>query len=137
MLGKADGSFADNANFNLNPGLDWHVVGTGDFNGDGFDDLLWRNDAGTITDLLGMSNGAFVGNVVNLSLNPGVGWYVAETGDFNGDGFDDVLLRDGTGNTIDWLGQANGAFTDNSAVFHLNPGTDWHVQDPFVHDPFA
>jgi hypothetical protein len=31
---------------------DWHVVGTGDFNGDGLTDILWRNDDGSITDWL-------------------------------------------------------------------------------------
>jgi hypothetical protein len=47
------------------------------------------------------------------------------------------MLRNNSGQTIDWLGQPNGAFVDNSATFSINPGTDWHVQDPFVHDPFA
>jgi hypothetical protein len=38
----------------------------------------------------------------------------------------------------DWLGQANGSFAVNSAV-NLTSGTEWHVQDPFVHDitPFS
>ena len=29
-----------------NPGPDWHVKATGDFNGDGNPDLLWQNDTG-------------------------------------------------------------------------------------------
>ncbi len=27
---------------------DWHIAGTGDFNGDGKSDILWRNDNGTV-----------------------------------------------------------------------------------------
>ena len=26
------------------PGPSWHAIGTGDFNGDGFSDILWQND---------------------------------------------------------------------------------------------
>ena len=128
MLGEAGGSFIGNVNFALNPGLDWHVIGTGDFNGDGYDDILWRTDAGAITDLLGQPNGSFIGNVANLNVNPGANWQIVAIGDYNGDGRDDIALRDSLGNTIDWLGLANGAFVDNSATFHLNPGTDWQVQ---------
>ena len=128
LLGEAGGSFEDNVNFSLNPGLDWHVAGTGDLNGDGRDDILWRNDLGTITDLLGQPNGSFVGNVANLNVNPGTNWQVDGIGDYNGDGRDDILLRDNLGNTADWLGLPNGAFADNSAIFNLNPGTDWQVQ---------
>jgi hypothetical protein len=27
---------------------DWHIAGTGDFNGDGKTDILWRNDNGNV-----------------------------------------------------------------------------------------
>jgi hypothetical protein len=130
LLGEAVGSFIGNVNFALNPGLDWHIEGTGDFNGDGYDDILWRSDTGSVNDLLGTSNGAFVGNVANLNVNPGTEWHIVATGDFNGDGFDDILWRDNAGETTNWLGQDNGGFTDNSAIFTINPGTDWHVQPP-------
>jgi hypothetical protein len=76
LLGQANGSFTGNVNFNLNPGLDWHIVETGDFNGDGCDDILWRSDNGTVTDLLGQPNGSFIGNIANLSVNPGTVWHV-------------------------------------------------------------
>jgi hypothetical protein len=68
-------AFVGNPNFNLNPGLDWHIVGTGDSNGDGRDDILWRNDAGAFVNLLGQTDGAFIGNV-NINLNPGPDWNV-------------------------------------------------------------
>ena len=49
-------------------GPEWHVVGTGDFNGDGLDDILWQNDNGTVRDWLGQADGSFVGNstIVNI-----------------------------------------------------------------------
>ena len=31
-----------------NPGTSWHVIGTGDFNGDGKSDILWQNDNGAV-----------------------------------------------------------------------------------------
>jgi hypothetical protein len=41
---------------------DWHVVGTGDYNGDGKDDVLWRRDDGALTNWLAGPNGSFVSN---------------------------------------------------------------------------
>ena len=29
-------------------GNDWHIEGTGDTNGDGKDDIIWRHDNGTV-----------------------------------------------------------------------------------------
>jgi len=30
------------------PGPDWHIDSTGDYNGDGYDDILWRTDSGAL-----------------------------------------------------------------------------------------
>jgi hypothetical protein len=102
------------------------VVGTGDFNGDGRDDVLWRNDAGIVTDWLGQANGSFVGN--SASFTAGTNWHVVGTGDFNGDGRDDVLWRSDAGVVTDWLGQANGGFLGNLANAHHDITSPWHVQ---------
>ena len=59
-----------------------------------------------------------------------------QIGDFTGNAVDDVLWRNNSGLTTEWRGQADGALVDNSANLLINPGTSWHVQDPFVHDPF-
>ena len=45
-LGKADGSFGSNPNGNQTVSNAWQVAGIGDFNGDGRDDILWRNVTG-------------------------------------------------------------------------------------------
>ena len=62
-LGQMNGGFVGNSAHDINNvPSSWHVVGTGDFNGDGRVDILWRNDDGTVSDWLGQSNGSFVGN---------------------------------------------------------------------------
>src|SRR4051794_8278200 len=70
--------------------MPWHIAGTGDFNGDGRPDILWRNDSGQVltwdindTRIVGGGGFGFVGT----------DWQIAGTGDFNGDGRPDVLWR--------------------------------------------
>ena len=53
------------------------IVGSGDFNGDGRDDLLWRNPStGQTTDWLGQPNGSFVGNDANALSTIATNWQV-------------------------------------------------------------
>jgi hypothetical protein len=133
-LGQSDGSFVDNsAHVNITTGTSWHVIGTGDFNGDGLSDILWRNDNGTVREWLGQTDGTFVGNTANVNFVPAAGAHVVAIGDYNGDSIDDLLWSN-NGTITESLGTTSGAFVDNSAHVNITTGTDWHVQDPFVHD---
>jgi hypothetical protein len=134
-LGQSNGGFIGNANFSFTLPTAWHVAGTGDFNGDGRVDMLWRNDNGTVGEWLGQSNGGFAGNA-SVNIPVPTDWHIVGTGDFNGDGIDDVLLRHDSGSVGEWLGQSNGGFVANVANVNIPVPTDWHVQDPFVHDLF-
>lgn len=135
-LGTATGAFTDNVAHAGNGAADvsWQIAGTGDFNGDGLTDILWRNANGYTTEWLGTSNGEFTDNNANAGTGAAdASWQVVNIGDFNGDGMDDLLWRNSSGYTTEWLGASNGGFTDNAA----NAGTgaadnSWHVQDPFV-----
>ena len=136
LLGQADGGFVDNSGrVAINTGTSWHAIGIGDFNGDGRDDVLWRNDNGTIREWLGQSDGTFVGNTAHVNFVPAAGAHVVGIGDYNGDGMDDLLWSN-AGTVTQSLGTSTGAFVDNSANVNIHTGTDWHVQDPFVHDLF-
>jgi hypothetical protein len=76
-LANDRGGFTPNAaNALFGVPLDWHVIGTGDFNGDGRVDLLWHNNDGTVTDWFGQTDGNFVGNP--SYLNPGSSWHVQD-----------------------------------------------------------
>ena len=107
--------------------LDWKVVGTGDFNGDFRDDLLLRSDAGWLTNWLATANGGYSNNGANTSLFFAPEWTVGGVGDFNGDGREDILLRRNDGWLTNWLGTANGGFTNNGANTSLFFTTDWKV----------
>lgn len=86
-------------------GLDWEIAGLGDFDGNGLTDLLWRHAAAGVHvwlnsglfsegGLLGLGNGAVWPNVVPPTFSvTDFDWQIQATGDFNGDGRDDVLWR--------------------------------------------
>ena len=127
-LGNANGGFTPNdANAFRNVPTNWHVAGVGDFNGDGRDDILWRNDAGQLSDWLGNANGGFTPNDANAATSAPLSWSIVGTGDFNGDGRDDILWRSNTGQLSDWLGNANGSFTPNDANAFTSVPTSWSV----------
>jgi NADH:ubiquinone oxidoreductase subunit len=127
-LGLANGGFFDNSAAGATSvPTQWHIAATGDFNGDGRDDILWRHDDGRMTDWLGLANGGFFDNSANGSTNVPTQWHVAGTGDFNGDGRDDILWRHDDGRMTDWLGLANGGFFDNGANAATSAPTQWHA----------
>ena len=110
---------------------DWKVIGTGDINGDGKDDLVLRRDDGWITDWLGTANGGFTNNGANTALFLTTDWKISSIADFNGDGREDLLLRNDSGWMTDWLGTQTGSFTNNGANFSTFIAPNWVVQDPF------
>jgi hypothetical protein len=75
----------------------WVVVATGDFNGDGYADLVLQNSSGDVK--VGLTNG----NSSTIST-PGSAWVVLATGDFNGDGKSDIVLQNSSsGDVAVWL----------------------------------
>jgi Ca2+-binding RTX toxin-like protein len=128
FLATSNGGFTSNGD-NSFVAVDnsWHIAGTGDFNGDGRADVLWRNDNGNIFDFLGSANGGFTSNGDNSFVAVDVGWHVAGTGDFNGDGRADILWRNDNGNIFDFLGSANGGFTSNGDNSFVAVDNGWHI----------
>ncbi len=127
-LGQANGGFVqNNANAAAVVPVAWQIAGTGDFNGDGRDDILWRNVDGQISNWLATAAGGYTQNNTNAAAVVPTAWHVVGTGDFNGDGRDDILWRNNDGTVSNWLGTALGGFTPNDANAARFAPTDWHV----------
>jgi microcystin-dependent protein len=108
---------------NPNPGPNWHVVGTGDFNDDGQSDILWQNANGQAS-IWEMNGNSLIGGGP-VSPNPGPTWKAVGTGDFTGDAFaDDILWQNtSTGQASIW--EMNGNTLLGGGPVTPNPGLAW------------
>jgi len=99
----------------------WNLVALADINGDGNDDLLWRNP----------SSGQFAYWIMNGTVfvsaqtySPPVTYVIAGVGDFNGDGRADLLWNDpGTRNASVWLSTGSGFTVSQIGQY----GTTWNM----------
>jgi FG-GAP-like repeat len=89
------------------------VAGAGDFNGDGYSDILIWNSRTQTGKVLLMKGLQIVAQQVFQPATPSI-WSVAAVADFNGDGYSDVLLRDATGNL---------------EIVYFNPSSDPTTED--------
>jgi VCBS repeat-containing protein len=117
------------------PGHDWHVIGTGDFDGDGKGDLLWQTDSGALA--IWEMNGTQIKSADYIKLGqtpvgvPAPDWHFAGTSDYNGDGKSDLLWHTDSGALAIW--QMDGTqisladYTKLGSADVGAPGSDWHV----------
>ena len=73
--------------------LNWKIVGTGDFDGDGRADILWRNSSSGENYVYLMAGSAIKPTEGYVRTVADQSWQVAGIGDFDGDRKDDVLWR--------------------------------------------
>ncbi len=115
----------------LAPTLDWLLVGTGDFNGDGRHDMLWHNenDGRVVVWLMDQSGLNLQGGGL-LPFAPTLDWSVAGTGDFNGDGRDDIVWRNNNdGRVVPWLMDETGMNLSGGGTTPVaHPGLDYRLR---------
>jgi hypothetical protein len=113
---------------NLNNGVaGWHVVGTGDFDGNGVPDLVWQNDSTrqVTVNYYGGAGGAVYQGWAYLNAAGVPGWSVVAVADMNGDGVPDLIWQNDTTNqvTVDYYGGAGGAvYKGSNSLGGANPG---------------
>jgi hypothetical protein len=104
----------------------WIVAGSGDFNGDGTDDLFFRNTVNGINCIWLLRDGAIVQTYALDSAAER--WKVVAIGDMNDDGRADILWRSSfSGRYQPWL--LNGRQVRSKQFLRETPGgSGWQVQ---------
>jgi peptidyl-Asp metalloendopeptidase len=114
--------------FHSEPNLQWQIVATGDVDGDGRADLIWRNTAdGRIWTMLMNGSTWTPGAVVWTEPDPH--WVLKGTGDFNGDGRADLLFRNDV-NGIVFVVLLDGNAVAGAAIAHYEPDLHWRLVGP-------
>ncbi|MBW4520763.1 MAG: VCBS repeat-containing protein [Scytolyngbya sp. HA4215-MV1] len=115
----------------------WHIVGIGDFTGDGKPDLLWRNYGAIVPPggrtVIWTMNGTTPTSTVTFPVAvDDINWHVDAIGDFNGDNQTDILWRNygatvpPIGRTVIWT--MNGTVPTSTVTFPVAvDDTNWQV----------
>lgn len=101
----------------------WQIEGVGDVNGDGKDDLIWKNDSSAIV-AIWLMNGDAILSAANLGGVP-YEWEIEQVSDVNGDGKADVVWQHTNGTVAVWL--MNGTKID-SVGFPASVFPEWEIQ---------
>lgn len=106
----------------------WRVSHVADFNGDGRADLVWANARTWETAIWLMDGTKYLEGAVIMGISivmpHAYDWYVAQTGDFNGDGKADLVWARVVGKeTAIWL--MEGTSMTSGAIVVSDP--NWHV----------
>jgi hypothetical protein len=102
------------------------VRGTGDYNGDGNSDILWRHDSGQV--YFWEMNGLQIQTEGGVAHAPVPNdWHIQTSGDFDADGNSDVLWRHDSGQVYFW--EMNGLqIKAEGGVVHAAVPNDWHIE---------
>ena len=111
----------------LNSDTSWRLAGIGDFNGDGRDDVLVRHTSGRWYYYAMNGRNPIRGTSGGAHLNSDTSWRLAGTGDLNGDGRDDVLVRHTSGRWYYYAMNGRNPIRGTSGGARLNSDTRWAI----------
>ena len=111
----------------LTPGQPWRIVAAADFNRDGHPDLVWQDPASGRARIwyLGGPQGTTLMAAVDLArISP---WHIVGAGDFNGDGYPDLVWQDPVSGAVQvwYLGGPQGNTV--TAVAQLAGLNSWRI----------
>jgi hypothetical protein len=107
----------------------WKVVDDGDYDGNGMSDLVWQDSESNAISVWLLDGGSVIGvHTPDVSGSQGTeGWKVGGSGDFDGDGADDLFLFNTiTGESVVYRIDASGVASTSPLPGYLG---DWKVDD--------
>jgi secreted trypsin-like serine protease len=128
--GKGDGTFAARVTVNASGWTQYKaVVGHGDFNGDGFDDLIAMGKTGTVYLYKGTGSAA---KPFAARVQVRTGWTynkLVATGDLNNDGIADLMARDSSG--VLWIYTGTGKASSSIWNTRVRVSAGWNQYNVF------
>ncbi|OJF11021.1 FG-GAP repeat domain-containing protein [Couchioplanes caeruleus] len=126
--GNGKGSWIDPSS-SIKIGVGWDsftaVFSPGDFNGDGNSDVIARLATGELRLYRGNGKGGWIDSA-NSPIIGSTGWgkftAIFSPGDFNGDGFSDVIVRNTAGDLLMYRGNGKGSWVDPSSNIKIGAG---------------
>ena len=86
------------------PDPDWKIDGTGDLNGDGFPDLVWRHAKnGGVAAFLLVNNSVYQALYLSIPVVADLKWRLAGVGDTDGDRRADLVWQHTDGSVVIWF----------------------------------
>ncbi|MFC7247123.1 FG-GAP-like repeat-containing protein [Catellatospora aurea] len=106
------------------------INGVGDFNGDGYADILWRDAQGDAS-IWYMNGGRFVSSLTHPGTDPFHVFQVAAVGDFNADHRADILWRSTDGRLVIWFSgqEAGKVFPTYKNLPGWLASSTWHIKN--------
>jgi hypothetical protein len=103
---------------------DWQITGVGDFNGDGFSDILWYNVTSGDVAVWALQGTNIVANVGAGNADPSTGWSIQGVADVDHDGISDIVWRlASTGQTAFWMMSSPSSVKKYSSALTTSPGS--------------
>jgi hypothetical protein len=112
------------------PDLGWKIVGSGDFNRDGWQDLVWQHQGDGRISVWKMRGAALVeGDLISPGQIFDLDWKIRGVGDINGDDMPDLIWQHrASGDVSTWL--MNGTTMMSGIGIGRVPDTNWQIVGP-------
>lgn len=106
--------------------VNWRIQGTGDFNRDGFTDVLWRHQTNGGLALWYLHNNTVIGTtMLSIPVVADLNWRLRGAGDVNQDGYADIVWQHSSGRVAVWLMQNETVLT--TRVLNYATSGAWEI----------